>query len=1011
MGSTNEHPRDPMKKIKKEVVEYINYKVALLRAKGISIKNAEIDMYVSKFSDSQDDIEVIKREIDTLFDDIDDKKNIVYQNNNGVIPDDNRASIGCNINLQLVDFANIYEVINSNSDLTDEEKEKLFIKMRDEYLGKHETTYNGISTLSYKEMQNFMLEIKNNFSSITPEMEFSLSNVLAHDGDIFDQDGFINDNIFNFDGADKIYKFAVANNLEVDAHLNLTDEGIPDYLKDELYSVFEKNPSKARKMLSSLLVNYFKSLGNKYKIEEWEVLSNILTTEANIDNRILNDSIFKDILGDSYYIEILKLARENLPAGARIVYTEGDEDSYKKRQGIIEIINEIKNYETRNDIKLLDVIGLEGHYNDRISDSQIEEIFRDITILGKDIKFTELNVLKTKQTPLEQNRVYNAVLHFASLYGISDINLYSFDDNLAGDVFINSAVFDKKGHPKDVYDSFVELIGHNRSNTNNNRTTANMISLMGKAVGAYMTYSLITLLNRLQDDDLPHSDKIQALEDYKKQIILNANKLNLHDVDLSSLSYEEILRLIENINSNITALTIDSNDLFDKSINPKAGDISDNFDVNSEFSSFARNADINVEVDNLFGNNFCYPSNLDTYFENIYTKEDRLLTQKEKNDILVDLVRKYLDSIAGKVNSNNLRLDSVVVLNNILDEYGSTRWWEENFGDDYYVTLFQIVNDELTDSVALSWNEDDIINDDDRRNEFFDRIERIVQHDPFLISVISTDIIIDDGFNIEKFDETVREINYFCKRMKEEYGADIKFKFSDFSFRNVDLFNSKFDDIRHILATVATNYFIGLNISNILIFNSFSFLNGLQNKTLQSYSHETRNIYDILSSSIAYDISGSILEKDIIRIFQKNHDRTLKGILACNSNFPETFVENSNISSRSQDFFQIGSGAKHVARVTERITSNFPKMLSVVEEATQLGCVDSFDYLTTLPTLYESRVVRGESNVMCTKPIEKNKVLTKMKLPNNVGFSSYLSLTFIIFIFMLVFILCILYYV
>lgn len=905
-----------------------------------------------------------------------------YQNTE--IPDSNSTNIGCNINSQLIDLVNIYNNVSSDTDLDENEQEFKFDKLYKQYLEKVETKYNGINNISYKEIKNFAEEIKNNFTFITPEVEFSFEK-------------FSDDKNYSFDDADRIYKFAIDNSLEICVPVNLS---ISSSLSQQIYDIHRSNPNKAKKMILDLLTKYFNTLGSKYKISEWQVLSNILDVDSKIDDNFLKDSIFKDILGEDYYIDVLKVARDSIPYDTKIIYSQGNETIYKNRQRIIDIVNNIKNYEIQYGIKLLDILSLEGHFYDTISDMDIEDIFKDITILNKDIKFSDLCVLQTMEYPDEQIRVYNSLSKYASLYNIRGINLHSFDDNLSTYTSNNTALFNEDGESKSPY----KLFSNFQTKKNNISST---ISLMGKVVGAYVPCGLIELFNKFQDNSFTYTDKVQFFNEYKRENKESLNNTNCCNTNLSTLGYRDILTLIENINSNVTSIVVNSNDYFDKSINVKDGTINNSFMISSEFSKFVTKTGSSIEINNLFGKDFCYPNNLDTYLENIYTREDRLLTQKEKNDILIRLIKDYLHSISNELNSKDLKLDSVVVLNNVIDDCLNSKWWEQNFGDDYYVSLFQFVNEELTDNISLSWNEDNIINNDYKRKDFFDFVERIIQHDPFLISFISTNIYIDESFNVNKFNEVVDEINYFCKRMKEEFGSNIKFKISDLYINN-NLVNGKYNDIYSILSACSNNNFIGLNISNLLILNSFSFLNGLQNKTLQSYSRDAKNIYDILHNSISNDTSGTILEKNIIAVLQDNHNAILKGILACNSNFSDTFAESTNNQSKSQDFLQIGSSAKHISMMTKKITREFPQILAVVEEATKLGCVDYVDYLSVIPSLYEERVINGETNTISSTINENNKKIIKTNISKNVGFSNYLSLGFITIIFTIIFIICIL---
>lgn len=932
----------------------------------------------------------------------------VIEDNNSLIPDNSKIIMGCSCNYQLVDLFNIYNEINKSTNTNIDECCKLFNERRDNYFRNHDTIYNDINNITYLEVEKVYLNLKSRYSFITIKEEFKMDNIIRNDIKIFDN-GKLNEDIYDFRNIDSIYKFAQENNFCIKVYFGFSDNDISNNLRQEVLDIFYDDTNKARHMLINFLENYFKILGNKYQCLEWSILSDIIYKgdDLELDNTILKESFFRNILGDDYFIDILQIARKSLPNNTRIGYTEGNEYDIVTRTRIIEIINKIKDFELNNNITLLDFVGISGYYNDKMSSNDIENIYKDFASLGKDINILELNVLNLQDN---QKSVFKNILNLAYIYNIYSINMLGANDKVVCDKYKGSTMVDENCIEKDFFNDFLYLFVNN-ANYIKEMPIGNVISMIGKSIGAYMSYELIHLFNKLSNKLISYDEKMAALDDYKKYITDNGNKFNLGDCDLTGLDYNDILVLMDDISNNITLLSINNIvKSFDESIDCNNFTINDNFNIDDDTSEYINNNKISVEISNLFCNDFKYPKNFDSYLENIYNKENRLLNQKEKNDILRDLVSNYLSSITSNLNSKNIKLESVIVLNNILNEHGSTRWWSENFGDDYYVTLFQIVNKQLTDNVQLAWVEDKLIEDKNKRDDFLSYIERIVKHDPFLISYIGSDIIIDNDFDMDKYDDFISEINNFCKHMMDNYGADIKFKVSNLSFECINNSN-KLSIVKHILDSISTQYFVGSNIGNLLIFNSFSFIDGLGNKLLQEYDSYTRKIFDLLNYNMDYNMNGSILENNIIGILQQYHDKQMKAIVSCNNSYSETFVCNNNDSNKSQDFLQIESSVKHIAEVTKNITSTFPKTISIIQEATSMGCTSPIEYLNVVPLLYNARVVKNNINSIKNPLTDKDKLLFRKSNINNIGFSSYLTLTFIIVFFIIVFILCLLYYI
>lgn len=980
---------------KKKVSQYINNKAFILRNKGINISAQRVDSYIKQFINDPDDFDIVKGKIDDVFN---DEFNSIYDNgdSHSFIPDNSNSIIGGDWNYQLVDVVNIYDDVN-NMDILENEKKNLFNDKISKYFESNLPIYDGMKNIDYDELANLSKNLRENYSFITPSKEFKMNSIIDKHTDIFDSNGKLNNIIYDFSKFDSLYLFARKNNLSIKSGV-LLDENISDNLKKSILDVFRNDPNKARSMLTQFFSNYFSTIGKKYNLIEWDILS-------VDDDFFLNGNFLRDVLGDDYYIEILKIARDNLGGDSKNGIILRNEDNIKKREKMVNLINKIRDYEKKNNIILIDFIGLSGRYNDKLSDSDIEKIFKDFACFDKKISIDSLSVLKTGKNDANQSRVFKSVIHFGLIYDIFNINFAFIDDKISDEKYKDSTFANCNGKLKKGVLDCLKLFKNN--SVNSDLSFFDGVSLVGKAVGAYLSYQLISLLNCLNNNQLTYDEKMDSILEYKNYLSLNKDELNLGNLDIESMDFDDILKLISNAVSSITAFnTEDISNSFDSSIDTQNGFINNEFNINDIQCDFIKNNELNVDVVNLFGNDFNYPKNLDCYLENIYSNEDRLLTQKEKNDVLNKLIDNYIENILTSLNDKNIKLDSIVVLNNILEEAGSCRWWSENFGDDYYVTLFQLVNKKLGDNIYLGWYENDIVTDKNKRDDFLSLVERVIQHDPFLISFISTDIFVDNYFDVDDFLDFVGDLNHFSKRVLDQYGANVKFKVSNLQFSNLENDKYVFSVVKNILNAISSKYCMGFSTNNLTLFNNFDFMNCKFNKTLQKYSHSSRDLFNLLNYDIDYNLSGSLLENNIINILQKNQDKVIRGILSCNRGFPDTFVKDNSISTRSQDFLQIESGARHVSNVTKNITSSFPRVISAVQSATNMGCVSPNDYLNFIPSFFDNNVINKDN-----KDLNKSKVLTKKNDTsfNNVGFSSYLFLIFMVLLFSIIFVLCVLY--
>lgn len=321
-----------------------------------------------------------------------------------------KTNFGVSINYQLVELFKIFNSVSS----VDE-----FDAMKNQFLKAQPTIFPGLLECTYEEVQNIYKNIIDNCDVITPEVEAKMTLTINDQMELFNSDGTINFQVFNFSYLDTIIAFAKQNNMKVRLHTLIWHKHFPKILD---------NCSKSQ--IITFLDTYFSSIANRYGADTFYTIDVINEIVADIHSeefqqgRVLRDSKWKEKLGDDYYLTVLKLARKNFP-NSHLAYNEYDETNKEKRKRMISIIHDIKQEERITGTILLDSIGLQSHYHEYTTDEEIKETYEDLSQTGKRLQVSEMDVTKiNQQDDVQVNRVFRTVLDCAATYNIDSFTCW-----------------------------------------------------------------------------------------------------------------------------------------------------------------------------------------------------------------------------------------------------------------------------------------------------------------------------------------------------------------------------------------------------------------------------------------------------------------------------------------------------------------------------------------------------------------------------------------------------------
>ena len=211
-------------------------------------------------------------------------------------------------------------------------------------------------------------------------------------------------NSFNFKAADKYVNLGIKNNMHIVGHALVWHSQLANFM--------QKIKSKAD--MSIHFENHINTVVSRYKgkIDAWDVVN-----EAFNEDGSLRESVFYKFLGKNYIEKAFKLANKADPK-ADLIYNDYNLYKKEKRDGVIKMVKQMQS----KGIKI-DGVGVQAHWSlNQPSLNQIEQIILDISELGVDVMFTELDI-SVLPSPWEQDGA-EVSQNFSRFEGDSKMNPY-----------------------------------------------------------------------------------------------------------------------------------------------------------------------------------------------------------------------------------------------------------------------------------------------------------------------------------------------------------------------------------------------------------------------------------------------------------------------------------------------------------------------------------------------------------------------------------------------------------
>ena len=205
--------------------------------------------------------------------------------------------------------------------------------------------------------------LKDEFSSITSEYEMKMNIMYPSDGN------------YNFDAADAIVNFAVANNIHVHGHALIWHSATPSWVENFAGTDAE---------FEAMVEDYITTTVTRYKgkVRSWDVVNEALEDGSG---HPLRNSVFRQKMGDDYIKKCFQFAR-NADPDLLLFYNDYNmASSSSKRAAMFALVDNLGD--------LVDGVGAQMHisYNGP-SASNIQAVADGTVSRGLKLHFSELDI-------------------------------------------------------------------------------------------------------------------------------------------------------------------------------------------------------------------------------------------------------------------------------------------------------------------------------------------------------------------------------------------------------------------------------------------------------------------------------------------------------------------------------------------------------------------------------------------------------------------------------------------
>ncbi|WP_136605352.1 endo-1,4-beta-xylanase [Paenibacillus dokdonensis] len=274
---------------------------------------------------------------------------------------------------------------------------------------------------------------------------------------------------FTYTAADAMVEKVLSEGMQMHGHVLVWHQQSPAWMNTTQNSqgnTVSLSREEALENLRTHIQTVMEHFGNK--VISWDVVN-----EAMSDNPLnpadlkmsLRQSPWYNAIGPDYVEQAFLAAREVLDDhpdwDIKLYYNDYNEDNQNKAQAIYNMVKEIndKYALTHHGKRLIDGVGMQGHYNVNTNPENVKLSLEKFISLGVEVSISELDIQAgsnyqiTEKLANAQGYVYAQLMNIFKEHAanISRITFWGMDDNTSWRASSNPLLFDKSLQAKPAY--------------------------------------------------------------------------------------------------------------------------------------------------------------------------------------------------------------------------------------------------------------------------------------------------------------------------------------------------------------------------------------------------------------------------------------------------------------------------------------------------------------------------------------------------------------------------------
>jgi endo-1,4-beta-xylanase len=274
---------------------------------------------------------------------------------------------------------------------------------------------------------------------------------------------------FTFEGADKLVDKVLAEGMKMHGHTLVWHQQSPDWMNTKTDAAGNRAALGREEALNNMRT-HIKTVVEHFgdRVISWDVVNEAMSDNPPTPSdwkASLRRTPWYDAIGEDYVEQAFLAAREVLDKhpgwDIKLYYNDYNLDNQGKSKAVYNMVKEInENYQKKHPgKKLIDGIGMQGHYGLNTNPANVELSLERFISLGVEVSITELDIQAGRDHQLPEKQANDQGYLYAQLFkifkkyakNIARVTFWGMDDGTSWRSAASPLLFDKNLQAKPAY--------------------------------------------------------------------------------------------------------------------------------------------------------------------------------------------------------------------------------------------------------------------------------------------------------------------------------------------------------------------------------------------------------------------------------------------------------------------------------------------------------------------------------------------------------------------------------